>query len=384
MRRILAAAFLLMCVLARGALAQVMYIDGGSADRVHLRAERSTASQSYGLYFSGTPVEADYAEQGFMAVSVGMENGFIKSEYLKSDPEGIDSALRVGTAHTRAGYVNLRSYAADSRVIATVPDGDTVTVMGETANGWYYVEYDGQYGYMKSSLVRLGGVADAETTLRENLIFVAAGRQITARLHEVGGGEYERSYRVRFFDSGREVCAQGFTGDTYEHLRSFEGGEGSPVMHVTDVNMDGHADVSVIRYTGATEAQAAHFLYDPSVGTFKRNAELDALSWWRCELYLQTRMMLNYARDGAACGTWTLYQWSGSQLVMIATGRISYADTGETLRAAVYRDGQPIYEAQWSMLGDDGSEWQRQMNAMLDALWGGIDPGSRRMLCDGQ
>ena len=372
---------LLLCMQLSCARAQIMYIDAGDADRVHLREAPSLNSKSYGLYFSGTPAEAKERVNDFTAVSIGTENGFIMSQYLKEEPDGIDSALRVGTIKTGVSYVNLRRYAAGEKVIGDVDRSDTVIVMGETANGWYYVKHGDTTGYMKSSLVRLGKTAAMESVLREQMIFVRQGKQVTAELYDIGGGEYEREYRMCFFQDGKEIFAADFTGDVYEHLRHFESDGGSKVMHVTDVNMDGHADVSVIRYTGATDAEAAHFLYDPQSGDYKRYRELDVLSWWRCEFYPQRKMMLNHQRDNAVCGTWTLYQWQGMELETIAVGSISYADaSGERLRASVLRGGDVIYEETWSERNGDGSIWQQQTEAMLGVLLGGAEPGESVLL----
>lgn len=365
----------LLCLLWGSAWAETMYIDAGNADRVHLREGRSVESKSLGLYFSGARVEAGDAMEGFTQVDIGTESGYIMSKYLKSVPEGIDSALRVGTIKSDVSYVNLRSHAGGEKVIDDVDRGDTVTVMGETANGWYCVEYGGQIGYMKRSLVRLGGLAAQQNTLLESLIFDDGDRTVTAQLHEIGGGEYERTYRIRFLEDGKEISAAGFTGDTYEYLRKYADDEGSAVMHLTDVNMDGHADVSVITYRGATDAQAAHFVYCPDAGRYEYDRRLDVLSWWRCDLYPQTRQMLNYVRESAACGAWMLYQWRGDELEEIAVGQIRPAERDGALRASVFRDGKTVYESQWDEQTD--GEWQRQHDMIMALLWNGMDSGRK-------
>ena len=366
---------LLWSLTASVALADTMYIDAGSADRVHLRAEASVDSKSFGLYFSGAQVEVQGKVKDFTAVSIGTENGFIMSKYLKSDMEGVDSALRVGRVHMGAGYINMRRHAGESKVFMAVPDGEAVTVLGETANGWYCVEYGGATGYMKSSLVQLGGLAAQHAVLKESLIFDESGREIAARLYAVGGGKYEQEYRVCFSRDGKEVSAAGFTGDLYEYLRGYESDEGSPVMRLTDVNMDGHTDVSVITYRGATDAHAAHFLYDPASGGYVYDKRLNVLSWWRCDLYPKTRRMLNYARDGAACGTWTLYQWRGNVLEEIAVGRIRHAEQDGMLRATVFRGGGTVYTYEWNEQTED--EWQRQYDAIMALLLDGMDAGAK-------
>lgn len=364
---------MLLCLLFGAAWAETMYIDAGNADRVHLRAEPSIESKSHGLYFSGARVEAGDEMEGFTQVDIGTESGYIMSKYLKSIPEGIDSALRVGTIKSDVSYVNLRSHAGGEEVMDDVDRGDTVIVMGETANGWYCVEYGGRIGYMKRSLVRLGDLAAQQNTLLESLIFDDGDRTITAQLHEIGGGEYERTYRIRFLEDGKEISAAGFTGDDYEYLRGYASDEGSAIMHLTDVNMDGHTDVSVITYRGATDAQAAHFVYRPDLGRYEYDPQLNVLSWWRCDLYPETRQMLNYVRDGADSGAWMLYQWRGNELEEIAVGQIRHAQRDGALRASVFRDGKNVYEHEWADNVD--GEWQRQHDTIMELLWNGMDFG---------
>ncbi len=375
MKRLRVVLVLLCLMTMSSALADTMYIDAGDADRVHLREEPSVESKSLGLYFSGTPVEAGADIQGFTPVSIGTENGFVMSQYLKSGMEGVGSALRVGTIKPDVSYVNLRSHAGGEQVIDDVDRGDTVIVMGETASGWYHVKHGDVTGYMKRSLVQLGGLAAQQAVLRESLIFDDEGREITAQLHETGGGEYERTYRLRFLEDGKEVSAAGFTGDAYAYLRGYESDEGSPIMRLTDVNMDGHADVSVITYRGATDAQAAHFLYDPETGGYVYDKRLNVLSWWRCDLYPQTKRMLNYARDGAASGTWTLYQWRGDEFDEIAVGQIRHGQRDGVLRATVFREGRMVYAYEWNEQTED--EWLRQHDAIMALLWNGMDSGRK-------
>lgn len=378
MKRLGFVLLLLWLLTASSALADMIYIDAGNADRVHLREQPSVKSKSLGLYFSGARVEAGDEVDGFTQVSIGTENGYIMSQYLKRSPEKIDCALRVGTVKKGVSYVNLRSHAGGEKVIGTVLSTDEVTVLGETESGWYCVEYGGQIGYMKRSLVRLGGPAVWQSTLRESLIFDDGGRTVTAQLHEISGGEYERTYRIRFLEEGKETSAADFTGDAYDFLRGYEGDEGSAIMHLTDVNMDGYMDVSVVTYRGATDAQAAHFLYRPNLGRYEYDEQLNVLSWWRCDLYPETRQMLNYVRDGAACGAWMLYQWHGDELEEIAVGKIRHTEQEGMLNASVYRDGKKAYEYEWAENAD--GEWQRQADRMLEVLWNGKKPGKKAPL----
>ena len=85
---------LLFLILAGGACADgsdapmgTAIINGGDADRVHLREEPSASAQSLGLLFSGTEVSY-YSDPGDEWVQVALPGaqygmlGYIKSEYL--------------------------------------------------------------------------------------------------------------------------------------------------------------------------------------------------------------------------------------------------------------------------------------------------------------
>ena len=62
------------------------YVSGGSADRVHLRAECSTQGASMGLYFTGAPVYiTGDAGNGWSAVVIGTQNGYMMTRYLSFD-----------------------------------------------------------------------------------------------------------------------------------------------------------------------------------------------------------------------------------------------------------------------------------------------------------
>ena len=78
-------AFMVTCamLLTSAALADEAIIDGKTSDRVHLRSGRSTASESLGLYFTGTRVLCEAEPQGdWVAVTIGNQMGYMKAEYL--------------------------------------------------------------------------------------------------------------------------------------------------------------------------------------------------------------------------------------------------------------------------------------------------------------
>ena len=94
-------------------------------------------------------------------MSIGTETGYIFSAYLKTgdaadavqprQPDGIVVAPK-GTVNFRKGP------SADTERIGALRDRDVVTVLGETASGWYCIEAGGKTGYVKNTYLELGDV----------------------------------------------------------------------------------------------------------------------------------------------------------------------------------------------------------------------------------
>jgi uncharacterized protein YgiM (DUF1202 family) len=67
-------------------------------------------------------------------------------------PAAVVSNIKAGS------WVNLRSMPSLYGAIAgKIYKGDAVTVLGETASNWYYVNADGIYGYVMSGFLSVGG-----------------------------------------------------------------------------------------------------------------------------------------------------------------------------------------------------------------------------------
>ena len=116
-------------------------IDGGNANRVHLRASPSVQADSKGLYFTGTQVFCSQGvSQGWTRVIIGAEEGYMMTSYLRTGDAALDVQPDQPQGVVRApGFVNLRSSPSlDAQVLARLQDGDRATLLGETAGHWYY------------------------------------------------------------------------------------------------------------------------------------------------------------------------------------------------------------------------------------------------------
>lgn len=131
------------------------YVDGKTSDRVHLREGASQSSASKGLYFTGTPIYYEYAtaDQAWVWVMIGNEAGYMMSEYISTS--SVASQCPTGVLKSpNGGKVNLRAEAsASSDALLTVSAGSKVTIHGELASKWCYVDYGGTNCYVMSKFV---------------------------------------------------------------------------------------------------------------------------------------------------------------------------------------------------------------------------------------
>ena len=156
----------LMALLALCACAQAdesygkAVIDAGSSARLHLRAEPSSKSDSYGLYFTGTEVEClSDPEAEWVEVKIVRERGYMKSTYLKRGAAGdrVTPRWQQGTVDA-INWINMRmGPSTEYQFVCRVKDGAPVTIMGETDEHWYYVQANGETGFVSANLVSLGG-----------------------------------------------------------------------------------------------------------------------------------------------------------------------------------------------------------------------------------
>ena len=137
-----------------GAMAQSAVVNNGSDpdSRLNLRQEAGTQSRSLGSFYTGTQVEvvAD-AGSGWTQVTLGGSvnsvSGYMSSQYLAGEAAGVIDATRSMEVVSPYGTqsVVLRSEASDSYdAVAMLAVGASVQVIG-VADGFYYVQLDGEY-----------------------------------------------------------------------------------------------------------------------------------------------------------------------------------------------------------------------------------------------
>ncbi len=352
---------LLLLSLCAFAETGVRYIDGGDADRVHLRREPSTQAESLGLYFSGTSVIVIDWYDAWAHVLIGDVEGYMMARYISMEqPVMAGPWQMVDNPHST--WVNLRmAPAMDGTVACRVDNGAGLRVLGETADGWSYVEYRGTTGYIRTDLLSAPEKRpiDQQTTI----------------LSQACSDGYIHQYVAP-------------NGQTLYFTSELE----SPHFYLDDVNFDGWDDIVVMTISGATNAWYTFFTYDPVRDEYTHVLHYGA-EFINYGTYPQYGIISSYGKSGLAglLHTVSLYRWEGNRLVQI---RSSVSDEwsessfegdtytqiihGDVLHVKVLdhtagNDGAVLYERMFPL--DEvmyGEDYQRIYDEENAALWQGI------------
>lgn len=140
------------CFTAQAQIYDTVWIKSVTSDRVHLRQRADTDSKSLGLYFTGTRAVILSENGEWSYVMIGTEKGYVHRSLLSAKPTG--SQARAGTV-TANGFLNLRAHPTkNASVLMKIPEGSTITLLGETHDHWYLVKVNDTYGYVMTSYVK--------------------------------------------------------------------------------------------------------------------------------------------------------------------------------------------------------------------------------------
>lgn len=273
---------MLLCIPVASAEDSVRWIDGGNADRVHLRAKPSTASDSLGLYFTGTSVIIIESMDDWAWVMVGDVTGYMMSDFLtRSQPAQMGPWQMVDNPSST--WVNLREKPhMDADVLSFPDNGITVRVLGETADGWSYVECEGIKGYVRTELLSL-------VKLRTTLL--AKGTQ----------GYIHRCIAP----NGQELYFNAYAEE--------------PIIEFKDVNFDGLDDLVIITGRWAKCDTALFYVYDPGEGYVLVRETIKDEGLMNYALYPEYGLVGAGIANGNAglCHEKWLYRWEGNDLKCI-------------------------------------------------------------------
>lgn len=352
---------LMLCAPAAVAESSVYYIAGGNADRVHLRTGPSVEADSLGLYFTGTDVIVIDRAGGWAWAMIGDATGYVMLDYLNDDaPAQLGPWYIVDNPNSN--WVNLRMSPSMEGGIVMCPDnGTAVHILGETADGWSYVECEGVKGYIVTDF--LSPMAEAESAQR------------TTILGETVEGDYIHLYIA---PNGQPIY--------------FAAMENEPPITYRDVNFDGMTDIVVFVTMGASNFFTEFFVYDAEGDEYVR-ADHPGIDYGICnyQLYPEYGIVGSHASNGAAGALHEvcLYRWEGTDLQLIRRAvseeLTEFSFSGSTYMTTTYtdvlhitvRDYQPDeYEGRviWEYtIPLRETEYRDIFTEEQEALWQGIE-----------
>lgn len=133
-------------------------------ERVNVRAGADTSTEKLGNVEMGEKVNRTGTEGEWSIIDFNGGKGYVKSEYLTADASEAEppaeqsssgGALSEGSVVTLKDSVNVRSSMGETAPkIGTAFAGEKVTVVMSYAEGWTKVNWNGQTGYIKTSLLQ--------------------------------------------------------------------------------------------------------------------------------------------------------------------------------------------------------------------------------------
>ena len=139
-----------------------------AVDTVNVRAAADTESDKIGTLEKGTALTRTGTDGEWSVVNYNGQTGYIKTEYLTTKNSDSDSDnggneeqtttsnfIAEGTVITLSDSINIRSGMSENdSKIGTAFCGEKVTVVMSYAEGWTKVTWNGQTGYIKTSLLQ--------------------------------------------------------------------------------------------------------------------------------------------------------------------------------------------------------------------------------------
>ena len=130
---------------------------------LNMRTSASTSSSVKVVIPYGSKVNIQSSSSGWHYVEYNGSYGYVSAEYvsLSASNGGTSSSTTTsesGVVTARSG-LNMRASASTTSAIKKVlPYGTTVKIKS-SMSGWYYIEYNGDSGYVSSSYISLNGSA---------------------------------------------------------------------------------------------------------------------------------------------------------------------------------------------------------------------------------
>ena len=367
MKRLIALLLALLLAIPFAGAETVVYVQGGTADRVHLRAYGASNAQSLGLYFSGTvAVQLAQPYNGWVRVQIGSVTGYMHQDYL-SYTNSTSQAPTYVVENTSSTWVNMRAAAkSGADVMTTCQNGTRVLLLGETSDGWSYVRVNHLTGYIMTQFLKPEGSqsgAGYSQAVEVNAYTTIVGQSV------------DNGYIHRYYaDNGQEIY---FTSSEY-----------APRIMRHDVNFDGRDDLVLYTAEAANNLYCQFYVFRDGVYNLVTDNG-NAVSLCNYQLYPGKNMVATHVNNGSGGALFedTIYRWNGGEL---ETVRIARSDkmrqwsAGNSGVTTVYDDLLHMEVLDFTYGVADGlTLWQRDnvqtvsmsgsiYNEIQRALWQGL------------
>ena len=122
---------------------------------VNARASNTTESIIIVMFYQGDAIKVTgETDNGWYIIEYHSTTAYIRGDLLTEDPSETEVKIELYTT-SKTMYakseVNVRaSFSTNSESFEIITPGTEVTVLGETANGWYQISYNDGVAYIKS------------------------------------------------------------------------------------------------------------------------------------------------------------------------------------------------------------------------------------------
>ena len=130
---------------------------GVTTENLNLRVEASTSSKIITTIPKGKTIEIiEKLNSGWYKVNYSGKTGYVSSSYVSINGSTENKPSIVTEKGVTTANLNLRVEAStSSKIITTIPKGQTIEIVEKLNSGWYKVNYNGKTGYVSSKYVRL-------------------------------------------------------------------------------------------------------------------------------------------------------------------------------------------------------------------------------------
>ena len=136
---------------------------------VNIREEADEESEKLGKLYANGVATVLAVEGDWYKITSGSVTGYVHKDYVSVGDESLARSVgrRIATVTTETLKVR-KSASADSEVIGLVPEGEDLTVVDESKDGWIGVSVEEGNGYVSADYVELGmEYTYAESTAEE-------------------------------------------------------------------------------------------------------------------------------------------------------------------------------------------------------------------------